>query len=99
MSKRNLLVITILAATLLCGGVTLAQEPVQDINPKVHPNLAAAQNHVVQANNYIATAQKDNSYDMKGHAEKARQLLVEVNKELKLAAEAANAANAEKRKK
>ncbi|MGA8619992.1 MAG: hypothetical protein WB660_15900 [Candidatus Sulfotelmatobacter sp.] len=97
MRKRNLLISTILGASLFCSGVTLAQEPVQDINPKVHPNLAEAQKHVVQANNYIIAAQKDNRYDMKGHAEKARQLLVQANQELKLAAEAANAAN-EKRK-
>lgn len=80
----------LLAAMLLCGA-TLAQEPVQDINPKIHPNLAEAQKHVVEANREINTAQKDNRYDMKGHAEKARQLLVEVNNELKAAAEAANA--------
>ena len=87
----------LLAAILLCG-VTLAQEPVEDISPKVHPNLAAAQKHVVEANREITTAQKDNRYDMKGHAEKARQLLVEVNNELKAAAEAANAAGAAKKK-
>jgi hypothetical protein len=87
----------LLAAMLLCG-VTLAQEPVQDISAKIHPNLAAAQKDVVEANAAIATAQKDNRYDMKGHAEKARQLLVEVNNELKAAAEAANAANVAKRK-
>jgi len=97
MKRSNLLVSTILGASLFCGGVTLAQEPVQDISAKVHPNLAAAQNHVVQANKYIATAQKDNKYDMKGHAEKARQLLVQANEELKLAAEAANAAGARKK--
>jgi hypothetical protein len=35
--------------------------------------------------------------DMQGHAEKARELLVQVNQELKLAAEAANAANAKRK--
>ncbi len=97
MTKKTFAVPSVLAALLLCG-VTLAQEPVQDINPKAHPNLAAAQMHVVEANAAIAVAQKDNRYDMKGHAEKARQLLVEVNNELKAAAEAANAAGAAKRK-
>lgn len=97
MTKKIFAVPSVLAALLLCG-VTLAQEPVQDINPRIHPNLAAAQKHVVEANAAIAVAQKDNRYDMKGHAEKARQLLVEVNNELKLAAEAANAAGAGKRK-
>jgi hypothetical protein len=67
---------------------------VLDIDKKLHPNLAAAQMHVVQANNYIIAARKDNKYDMQGHGEKARQFLVQANQEPKLAAEAANAANA-----
>jgi hypothetical protein len=91
MTKRSFAFPAVLAAVLLCGA-TLAQEPVQDISPAIHPNLAAAQKHVVEANNEIATAQRDNHYDMRGHAEKARELLVQANNELKLAAEAANAA-------
>ena len=98
MKKKVFAFPVLLAAVSLCG-VTFAQEPVQDIDPKMHANLAAAQHHVVEANTAIATAQKANNYDMQGHAEKARQLLVEVNKELKAAAEAANAANAAKKKK
>lgn len=93
--KTKIFAYPALAAMLLCG-VTLAQEPVQDINPRNHPNLANAQKHVVEANQEISDAQKDNRYDMRGHAERARQLLVEVNRELKLAAEAANAANAKR---
>lgn len=69
-----------------------AQEPVLDIDKKIHPNLAEAQRLVVEANHYVELAQKDNRYDMKGHAEKARDLLVQVNNELKAAAQAANAA-------
>ena len=81
----------LLSALLLCS-LTIAQEPELDINKGIHPNLAEAQRHVVEANRFIKEAQKDNRYDMHGHAEKARQLLVEVNQELKAAAEAANAA-------
>lgn len=99
MRRQQLLVSTMLGAIVFCCGLTLAQEPVQDIDRKVHPNLAEAQNHVAQANKYIIVAQKDNKYDMQGHAEKARQLLVQANQELKLAAEAANAANAGRKKK
>ncbi len=95
---QRLIAVPALFVTVLLCAVTFAQEPVVDINAKIHPNLAAAQRHVVEANNEIATAQKDNRYDMKGHAEKARQLLVEVNNELKAAAEAANAAGAGKKK-
>jgi len=96
MTKKTKLFSAILSAVFLCC-VTLAQEPVQDIDKKIHPNLAEAQRFVVEANNAIATAQKDNRYDMKGHAEKARQLLAQVNLELKAAAEAANAAAAKKK--
>lgn len=91
MTKKSLLINTFLSAALFCSAVTLAQDPVQDIDKNHHANLAAAQSHVVQANNYIIAAQKDNKYDMQGHAEKARQLLAQVNQELKLAADAANA--------
>ena len=91
MTKRFQFFIAIFIAALFCG-IAFTQEPVLDIDKKMHANLAEAQRHVVEANREIIAAQKDNRYDMKDHAEKARQLLVEVNKELKLAAEAANAA-------
>jgi hypothetical protein len=68
--------------------VIAAQDPVVDIDKRVHPNLAAAQQHIVEANRYIATAQQDNRYDMKGHAEKARQFLMEADQELRAAANA-----------
>ena len=58
MRKGILLACTMLGA-LLFSGVTLAQDPVQDINPNMHPNLSAAQVHVVQANNYFIVAQKE----------------------------------------
>jgi hypothetical protein len=80
----------LLTALLFCS-LTIAQEPVVDIDRNLHPNLAEAQQHVVEANRFIMEAQKDNRYDMRGHAERARQLLVQVNQELKAAAEAANA--------
>lgn len=91
MRKKVLSFVVMLATLLLCA-VTLAQEPVVNIDPKLHPNLYAAQRHVAEANQEIINAQKANKYDMKGHAERARQLLVQVNEELKAAAEAANAA-------
>ncbi len=86
-----------LIAVLFCG-ITLAQEPAQDISPKVHPNLYQAQHLVAQANEYLERAQKANHGDMKGHAERARQLLAQANQEIKAAAEAANAANAARKK-
>ena len=65
-----------LAALTLLTAPALAAEPVENINAKNHPNLAKAQ--------------KANEYDMEGHAAKAKELLQQVNEELKLAAMAAN---------
>lgn len=74
----------------LFSGLALAQEPVVNIDRTRHPNLAEAQEHLVKANEAIARAQADNRYDMKGHAEKARQHLAEADRELRAAATAAN---------
>lgn len=89
MTKKSV-VSRILLTSVLFSVVMLAQEPVEDIDAGRHPHLAGAQRLVVQANREIAEAQRDNHYDMQGHAEKARELLVQVNRELKMAAEAAN---------
>jgi hypothetical protein len=89
MTKRSLLSRALLSAVLL-SVVTMAQEPVVDIDPAIHPNLAEAQRLLVDANHKVLDAQKDNRYDMHGHAEKARQLMAQASRELKMAAEAAN---------
>lgn len=89
MTKKTQLFTAILGTMLFCG-LILAQEPVVDIDRNIHPNLAEAQRLVVEANRYVTMAQQDNRYDMRGHAEKARNLLAQVNLELKAAAEAAN---------
>lgn len=77
--------------TLAMMGTTLAaQAPVQDINPSRNPNLAEAQRLIGDAYRKIDISQKGNHGDMKGHAEKAKQLLDQANMELKMAAEAAD---------
>ncbi|HKV93412.1 MAG TPA: hypothetical protein VJW20_12765, partial [Candidatus Angelobacter sp.] len=55
-----------------------------------HPNLAAAQKLAGQAYEKIVAAQQANEWDLNGHAQKAKDLLDEVNRELKQAAEASN---------
>lgn len=77
-------------AVLLCGGVVLAQRPKDNVSGKRHPNLAAAQRLSTQAYERIVAAQKANEWDMQGHAQKAKELLDQVNNELKQAAESAN---------
>jgi hypothetical protein len=80
----------VLGAALVGGGMAVAQKPVEDISGKRHPNLAAAQRLSQQAWEKITAAQQANEWDMQGHAAKAKELLDQANKELKLAAEAAN---------
>jgi hypothetical protein len=86
----NKLVSVFLVVALLCACIAVAQKPVQNVNPQHHPNLAAAQHHSEQAYNKIVAAQRANEWDMQGHAQKAKELLEQVNQELKLAAQAAN---------
>jgi hypothetical protein len=78
------------AALLLIGGAALAQHPKENVSPGRHPNIAAAQRLSQQAWEKIVAAQEANEWDMQGHAQKAKNLLDEVNRELKQAAEAAN---------
>jgi len=79
-----------LGAALVCGGLAVAQRPVDNVNPQKHPNLAAAQRLSTEAYEKIKAAQEANEWDMQGHAQKAKDLLEQVNNELKLAAEKAN---------
>lgn len=78
------------AALLLVATAAFAAPPVEDVSGKRHPNLAAAQRLSHQAWERITEAQKANEWDMDGHAAKAKELLDQVNNELKMAAEAAN---------
>jgi hypothetical protein len=88
MTKTRILTAT-LGTLLLIGGAAIAQ-PKRNISGARHPNLAAAQRLSQQAWEKISAAQEANEWDMQGHAKKAKELLDEVNKELKLAAESAN---------
>jgi hypothetical protein len=80
----------VLALALIGGGVALAQKPVDNVSGKTHPNLAAAQRLSQQAYEKIVAAQQANEWDLDGHAAKAKDLLDQVNQQLKLAAETSN---------
>jgi hypothetical protein len=80
----------IVASLLLIGGIAIAQPPAQNVSKGKHPNLAAAQRLSTQAYEKITAAQEANEWDMQGHAKKAKELLEQVNNELKQAAQAAN---------
>ncbi len=89
MVKTRILAV-VFGALLLVGAGAIAQKPERDISHERHPNLAAAQDLSYRAWQRILDAQKANEWDMEGHAQKAKNLLDEVNRELKLAAGAAN---------
>jgi hypothetical protein len=87
---RKIISLVIVSTMFLTVSSAFAGEPVENVNPNKHPNLAAAQRLSRKAYEKIDAAQKANEWDMGGHAQKAKELLDRVNEELKLAAEAAN---------
>jgi len=87
---KNRVCAALLGLLLLIGGVALAQRPVRNVSGARHPNLAAAQRLSRRAFEKVLAAQQANEWDMQGHAQKAKDLLDQVNNELKAAAQAAN---------
>jgi F0F1-type ATP synthase membrane subunit b/b' len=87
---RTQVVIAVLGFLLILGSVAIAQRPRENVSRARHPNIAAAQRLCEQAWQRIVTAQQANEFDMQGHAQKAKELLDQANRELKLAAETAN---------
>ena len=93
MMRRNFLVRALLVLALLCAGMLFAQNmPVENVNAQRNPNLAEVQSLCKQAFEAISRAQKANSYDMRGHAEKAKQLLIQASQELAIADRIADSA-------
>jgi hypothetical protein len=80
----------LLGTAVLTLSVAVAAPPVDNVSANRHPNLAAAQRLATQAYEKISAAQTANEFDMGGHAAKAKELLDQVNHELKEAAVAAN---------
>jgi len=87
---KTRIVAGIFVCLLLSIVAGFAQRPERDISPARHPNLAAAQRLSTQAFEKIVAAQRANEWDLQGHAQKAKELLDQVNHELKLAAEVSN---------
>jgi hypothetical protein len=75
---------------LACFSVAVFAKPADNVSHHRHPNLAAAQHLSTQAFEKIVAAQRANEFDLGGHAQKAKELLDEVNRELKAAAETSN---------
>lgn len=90
MMNRDLIIKAALAVTLTCAATVLAQAPVVNIGPK-HPNLRAAEVSIVQAYQSIDQAQHANEDVLGGHAQRAKDLLIQADRELRLAANVSNA--------
>jgi hypothetical protein len=89
-TTRKYLPLQVLGLLLLTGAMAPAQKPKDNVSAARHPNLASAQRLSQQAWEKIVAAQQATDWDMQDHAAKAKDLLDQVNKELKLAAGAAN---------
>jgi hypothetical protein len=86
MNLRKIVLGSALGFALVATGFVAGQ----DVSWKRHPNLAAAQRLIDQAYAKISDAQGANEWDMDGHAAKAKDHLDQANREIKLAAMAAN---------
>jgi len=88
--KKDMLIGTALGLILGCSGAIFAQAPVVDIGNR-HGNLRAAQQYILSAWQRIGQAQADNNGQLGGHAARAKDLLVQANEELRMAANVSNA--------
>ena len=75
---------------MMMGAALVMAQPKQNVSAAKHPHIAAAQRACHNAWQQVSDAQQANEWDMQGHAQKAKELLDQADKELKLAAEAAN---------
>jgi hypothetical protein len=87
---KTRIITAVFASLLIAGGAAIAQRPKEDVSPARHPNLAEAQELIKHAWQKVLDAQKANEWDMNGHAQKAKEALDVADREIKLAAEAAN---------
>jgi hypothetical protein len=88
--KQKWTYLTALLVGLVFIAASYAQRPATDIDPSRHGNLAEAQHHILQAYEKIEDAQRVNREQLGGHAHKAKELLDQASRELKLAAEFAD---------
>ena len=87
---KTRIVLPVAGVALIAGCLAIAQPPRENISGRAHPNLRAAQDLSRQAWERIVAAQKANEWDMEGHAQRAKNLLDQVNNELREAATQAN---------
>jgi hypothetical protein len=90
MKMKSVVIGAALAVACVFGTSAFAQEaPHVDIGQR-HGNLRNAQENIVAAYDYVSNAQDANDDRLGGHAARAKELLAEANRELRLAANTAN---------
>jgi hypothetical protein len=89
MTRKILMVCIALCAAFALGAVLFAQQPPVNVGER-HGNMRAAQQLIQQAWQKVDEAQKDNNYNLGGHAGKAKELLSQATEEIRLSADAAN---------
>lgn len=89
MSKRIWMLAIALCVGLGLSAVLIAQAPRVTVGER-HGNMRAAQEYIQQAWRKVDEGQKDNNYNLSGHAGRAKDLLAQASEEIKLSAEAAN---------
>jgi hypothetical protein len=92
-SKLIILALSALVAAASSGcadAPTSTGEPLLDVSPYRHGNLASAQELLRGAYDRLGEAQQANNSELGGHAARAKELLREADGEIKLAAITAN---------
>ena len=90
MSKRIWVVAIALCAVFALSAVLFAQQGPRVTVGEKHGNMRSAQEYIQQAWLKVDEAQKDNRYNLGGHAGRAKELLAQESEEIKLSAETAN---------
>ena len=89
MKMKKVILAAVMSMTVTGSLALFAQAPVVNIGNR-HGNLRAAQQSLVQAYQSIENAQAANDDQLGGHAQRAKELLVQADAELRLAANASN---------
>jgi hypothetical protein len=79
-----------LCAVFALSAVLFAQQGPRVTVGEKHGNMRSAQEYIQQAWLKVDEAQKDNRYNLGGHAGRAKELLAQASEEIKLSAETAN---------
>ena len=85
MNYKNSLIAALLAVSLALAAAVVAQR--SNIDASLHPALAEAQQHILEATRKIHEAHERDKSNLGGHAEKAIQLLDQASLEVRSASE------------